>query len=57
MFDSPGLPPSHAEKHNVRGTTSIVSNNLAYQKPRQDLWKVEFSNSRAKRSLTLTGQN
>ena len=43
--------------HNVSGTTSIVSNNLAYQKPRQDLWKVEFSNSRAKRSLTLTGQN
>ena len=56
MFDSPGLPPSHAEKNSVSGTTSIVSNNLASQKPRQDLRKVEFSNSRAKRSLTLTGQ-
>lgn len=48
MFDSPGLPPSYAERNSVNDTSSI---NIAAS---QQVRKVR-TNSRAKRSLTLAG--
>ena len=48
MFDSPGLPPSYAERNSVSDNSNI--NYVSNQEPR----KVQ-TNSRKKRSLVLLG--